>query len=137
MLLWFLVFCCGYSGVNALMVLGVLLWLFWCECSYGSWCSVVIVYSFIHDISKAPLQVHYYSEDLPTQHGYCVGVGTPKRYRQLRVKDLPKVPTWWLEWDSNLRPSGRKALNLPLSNHTPKLCSHCIPYIVFPSHKTQ
>src|SRR6218665_1841856 len=25
-----------------------------------------------------------------------------KRYRQLRVKDLTKVPTWWLEWDSNL-----------------------------------
>jgi len=28
------------------------------------------------------------------------------------VKDLPKVPTWWLEWDSNLRPSRRKAPNL-------------------------
>src|SRR6218665_102764 len=25
-------------------------------------------------ISIAPLQVHYYSEALPTQHGYCVGV---------------------------------------------------------------
>ena len=32
------------------------------------------VYSFIHAISIAPLQVHYYSEALPTQHGYCVGV---------------------------------------------------------------
>src|SRR6218665_1989241 len=32
-----------------------------------------------------------------------------KRYRQQRVKDLPKVPTWRPEWDSNLRPSGRKA----------------------------
>src|SRR6218665_1266918 len=28
----------------------------------------------------------------------------PKRYRQLQEKDLPKVPTSWLEWDSNLRP---------------------------------
>jgi len=35
-------------------------------------------------------QAHYYSEALPTQPGYCVG-----------VKDLPKVPTWWIEWDSN------------------------------------
>src|SRR6218665_372102 len=35
------------------------------------------------------------------------------------MKDLPKVPTWRLEWDSNLRPFGRKAPNLPLSNHTP------------------
>jgi len=26
-------------------------------------------------------------------------------YRQLRVKDLPKVPLWWLEWDSNQWPS--------------------------------
>src|SRR6218665_797886 len=26
---------------------------------------------------------------------------TPKRYRQLRVKDLPMVPTWRLEQDSN------------------------------------
>src|SRR6218665_72723 len=44
----------------------------------------------------------------------------PKRYRQLRVKDLPKVHTWrLLEWDSNLRPSGRKAPNLPLSHHAP------------------
>jgi len=32
----------------------------------------------------------------------------PKRYRQLQVKNLPKSPPWRLEWDSNLRPSGRK-----------------------------
>ena len=29
---------------------------------------------FIQAISTAPLQVHYYSEALPTQYGYCVGV---------------------------------------------------------------
>ena len=33
------------------------------------------------------------------QRWYCDRVNTPKRYRQLRVKDSPKVPTWWLEWD--------------------------------------
>src|SRR6218665_1163992 len=43
-----------------------------------------------------------------------------KRYRQLRVKDLPKVPTWRLEWDSNLRPSGRKTPNLSLSHRAPQ-----------------
>src|SRR6218665_674912 len=32
-------------------------------------------------------------------------------------KDLSKVPMWRLEWDLNLRPSGRKAPNLPLSHH--------------------
>ena len=31
-------------------------------------------YSFIQAISIAPLQVHYHSEALPTQHGHCVGV---------------------------------------------------------------
>ena len=30
------------------------------------------IHSFIQAISIAPLQVHYYSEALPTQHGYCV-----------------------------------------------------------------
>ena len=30
-------------------------------------------------------------------------------YGQLQVKDLPRVSTWRLEWDSNLRPSRRKA----------------------------
>ena len=39
--------------------------------------------SFIPDISIAPLQVHCCSEALPTQYGYCVGVNTLKRYRQL------------------------------------------------------
>ena len=50
-------------------------------------------HSFIQDISIAPLQVHYYSEALPTtERCYSVGVNTPKRYRQLSVKDLFMVP---------------------------------------------
>ena len=32
------------------------------------------IHSFIQVISIAPLQVRYYSEALPTQHGYCAGV---------------------------------------------------------------
>jgi len=28
----------------------------------------------MHAISIAPPQVHYYTEALPTQHGYCAGV---------------------------------------------------------------
>ena len=47
-------------------------------------------------------------------------VNTPKRYRQLWVKDLPKVSTCWLEWDSNLRPSGGNSPHLPLSHHAPQ-----------------
>src|SRR6218665_675031 len=45
---------------------------------------------------------------------------TPKRHRQLRVKDLPKVPTWRLERDSNPQPFGRKVTNLPMSLHAPQ-----------------
>jgi len=41
------------------------------------------------------------------QHLYFVGVNAKKHYRQLWVKDLPKVPTQRLEWDSNLRPHNR------------------------------
>ena len=54
---------------------------------------------------------------------------TPKRHRQLRVKDLPKVPTWLLERDSNPRPSGRKATNLPMSHHAPP--SLCVAFGAF------
>jgi len=31
-------------------------------------------HSFIHSISIVPLQVLYYSEALPTHHGYCAGI---------------------------------------------------------------
>src|SRR6218665_1278308 len=43
-------------------------------------------------------------------------------YRQLRVKNLIKVPTWRLEVESNLRPSAPKALNQPrpTTNHSPQ-----------------
>src|SRR6218665_2420070 len=46
-------------------------------------------------------------------------------HRQLRVKDLPKVPTWRLERNSNPRPSGRKALTLPMPHNVP--ISHYVP----------
>src|SRR6218665_1920045 len=44
---------------------------------------------------------------------------TPKHHRQLRVKDLPKVPTWRPERDSNQRAFGQKATNLAMSHHAP------------------
>src|SRR6218665_3836687 len=40
-----------------------------------------------------------------------------KRHRQLRVKDLTKVPTWLLERDSNPRPSDQKASTLAICHH--------------------
>src|SRR6218665_2650681 len=48
---------------------------------------------------------------------------TPKRHRQLRMKNLSKVPTctWRLERDSNPRPFGRMTQNLPMSRHAPQM----------------
>ena len=61
-----------------------------------------------------------------------------KRYRQLWVKDLPKVPTWRLEWDSNLPPSKCKAPKLPLSHHAPFVVAHYIaPFLVCQIHLTE
>ena len=42
----------------------------------------------------------------------------PKCHRQLRVKDLPKVPTWQLEWDSKPRPFGQKVAKWATTPHS-------------------
>src|SRR6218665_87861 len=41
----------------------------------------------------------------------------PKHHRQLRVKDLPKVPTRWLKRNSNPRPFGRMVWTLNAPPH--------------------
>ena len=39
------------------------------------WCEMLhVLNSFVQTISIAPLQVHYYSEVLLTQHGYCARI---------------------------------------------------------------
>src|SRR5688572_14140742 len=55
---------------------------------------------------------------------YSVGTDSEfhaKAHEQLRVKDLPKVPTRQLEVDSNPQPSGCKAPNIPLHHRAPKV----------------
>ena len=42
-------------------------------------------------------------------------------HEQLRVKDLPRVPTRRLEVDSNPQPSGCKAPNIPLHHRAPQI----------------
>src|SRR6218665_708320 len=73
--------------------------------------------SFIQTISMAPLQVHFYSEALPTQHGYCAGVSRRSVTGNCELKNLSKVPTWRLERESNPRPSGRKLSTQPMRQH--------------------
>src|SRR6218665_445284 len=71
----------------------------------------VFIHSFIHP-------GYFYSAPSTTQRRshtariLCRSF-TPKRHRQMRVKDLSKVPTWRLERDLNPRLLGRKATNLP------------------------
>ena len=52
---------------------------------------------FIQAIAAAPLQVHYYAEALPTAWVLCRSF-MPKHHKHLRVMDLLKVLTWWLEY---------------------------------------
>ena len=55
---------------------------------------VRIIHSFIPNISIAPLQVLVLLRGAPDYGSDTV----PELTRELRVKVLPKVPTWWLEW---------------------------------------
>ena len=52
-----------------------LLWAESLSCHHHVINTFEFIHSFIQAISIAPLQVHYYSEALPTQHGYFVGHG--------------------------------------------------------------
>ena len=87
-------------------------------------------YSFIHSLRKFIWRLYKSTTTQRRsrlQHWHCVGVNTPKRYRQLWVKDLPHVPTWRKELDWSLQPSGRKAPNLPLSHHATQM------YVLWPT----
>src|SRR6218665_1695371 len=65
------------------------------------------IHSFIHS-------GHFYSapssppllRGAPNYRTDTVSEFHAEAHRQLQVKDLPKVPTWWLERESNPRPSG-------------------------------
>src|SRR6218665_690964 len=74
---------------------------------------------FIHFCSGSHSMISL-SEALPTTAIETVSEFT-RRSVQLYMKDLPKVPTWWLERDSNPRPSGRKASTLPMRYQAPQL----------------
>ena len=47
-------------------------------------------HSFIQAISMVPLQVHYYSEALPAQHGYCVVVSCRSATGNCKWKTCPR-----------------------------------------------
>src|SRR6218665_3290370 len=95
------------------------------ECSCSMDCKYFLVHSFIHSgyfysASSSPL---LFRGTTDTARILCQSF-MPKHHRQLRVKYLPKVPTGQLDRDSNTRPFERKALNLPMSHHTPVVIKH-------------
>ena len=70
---------------------------------------------YFYSASSDPLLLRGASD---TARILCRNV-TPKRHRQRWVKDLPTVPTWRLERESNLRPFERKASTLPMRHPRP------------------
>ena len=48
------------------------------------------IHSFIPSISIVPFQVHYYSEALPTQHGFCVGVSRKRATGNCELGTCPR-----------------------------------------------
>src|SRR6478672_3593678 len=49
-------------------------------------------------------------------------------HEQLRVKDLPRVPTRRIEVDSNPQPSGCKAPNIPLHHRAPLIYIYIVKF---------
>ena len=84
----------------------------------------LFLHSFIHSFIHSD---HFYSASsssllfrgAPDTARILCRSFTPKRHRQLVVKDLPKVPTWRLERDPNPRPSGRQVSTLLMRHHAP------------------
>src|SRR6218665_2748735 len=48
--------------------------------------------SFIQAISIVVLQVRYYSEELPTQHGHCAGVSRRSATGNCELRTCPRSP---------------------------------------------
>ena len=84
------------------MILNIWKWILYCSVLYWS-------------IYIAHLTAWAFQKHSQLQHWYCVRVNKVCEWRT-----CPRSPTRQLQLDSNLQPSGRKALNSPLSHHAQK-----------------
>src|SRR6218665_2514814 len=101
---------------------------------------IYIPHCLIYDAHVHSFRLYFYS----TSSSPLLLRGTPdtarilcrsftlKHHRQLQVKDLPKVPTWWLERDSNPQPFGQNGTNLPMNHHIPHVVTHMWPICLKP-----
>src|SRR6218665_3288551 len=91
----------------------------------GAATGLIIVHSFIHSFIHSG---HFYSapssplllRGAPDYSTDTVSEFHAEAHGQLQVKDLPKVPTWRLERESNPRPSGWKSSTQPRRHHVPR-----------------
>jgi len=79
----------------------------------------LFIHSFIQAISIAPLQIHYYSEVLLTQHGYRVGVSRWSATGNCEWRTCWRLLRGGHSGILTQEPFGRKATNLPMSHHAP------------------
>ena len=110
----------------AVVVLIILSWTLYCKkgllIRFFQDCVPVVLHSFIHSghfysAPSSPLLLRG-SPDYSTD---TVSEFHAEAHRQLWVKDLPKVPAWRLERESNPRPSGWKSSSQPRRHHAPRL----------------
>ena len=82
------------------------------------------IHSFIHSIIQSFIHSGYFYS---TSSSPLLLRGTPEYSIDAESELTRRIAAgnceWQLQWDSNLRPSGRKAQNLPLSHH-----AHSVKY---------
>src|SRR5688572_10547845 len=94
-----------------------------CTCMYACMCDAFIHLIHFRYLYSAPSR--FLLRGAPDYSADTESEFHAEAHEQLRVKDLPRVPTQWLEVDSNPQPSGYKAPNIPLevdSNPQPSGC---------------
>ena len=69
--------------------------------------------------------INFYSEALPTQHGYCVGVSRRNATGNGEWTTCPRSIRVAPQLDSNLRPFWQKKPNLPMCHHAQQYFPVC------------
>ena len=87
--------------------------------------------SFIQTISTVPLQVHYYSEALPTQHGYCARVSRRSATGNCELRTCPRSLRGGYSGSRTHDPSDERRRLYQCATHAPQSCITTTEVIVF------
>src|SRR5678816_3141380 len=77
-------------------------------------CFIVLIHSFIHFRYLYSAFSRFLLRGAPDYSADTESEFHAEAHEHLRVKDLPRIPTRWLEVDSNPQPSGCKAPKTPI-----------------------